>query len=75
MLNGKHSVIADALMNALVSPNESDRNLEAANIVDALFFVGRQIRVLAMCTRPELFDAKGDFHPEKARERGNGFVG
>ena len=32
---------AKAIYNAFVSPNESDSNLEPANVVDALFFVGR----------------------------------
>jgi hypothetical protein len=74
MAQTKYSDIADAIRNTLISPNECDRNLESANVVDALFFVGRQIRLLAICTRPELFDEKGDFHPDKARERDNGFV-
>jgi hypothetical protein len=65
MKNEKYADVADALMNVLMSPNESDRNFEAANVVDALFFVGRQIRLLAIVTRPDLFDAKGDFIGEK----------
>lgn len=35
--------IAGALRDMLQSPNEVDSNFEVANIVDALFFVGRRI--------------------------------
>ena len=37
------SDIANAVLETLRSTNEADSNLEAANIVDALFFVGRRI--------------------------------
>ncbi|MDP9364208.1 MAG: hypothetical protein M3Q10_08280 [Chloroflexota bacterium] len=39
--------VAEALVNTLVSPNESDRNMEAANVVDGLFAVARAIDHLA----------------------------
>lgn len=37
------SAIQSALHTAFVSPNESDRNGEAANIVDAISITGRSI--------------------------------
>jgi hypothetical protein len=63
--NIRYSDMADAIMNTLQSPNELDRNLEAANVVDALYFVGRQIRLLAITAHPELFDAEGNFIGQK----------
>lgn len=41
------NAIADTIEFCLVSPNESDSNLEAANVVDGLFFIGRAIYALA----------------------------
>lgn len=35
--------IAQAIENTLISPNESDQNLEAANVVDGLFALSRAI--------------------------------
>lgn len=35
---------AHALRDTLISPNESDANLEFANVVDGLFAVARAIR-------------------------------
>jgi hypothetical protein len=35
--------IGTAIENALVSPNECDSNLEAANVVDGLFAIARAI--------------------------------
>jgi len=40
-------IIAKAIGSTLVSPNESDRNMEPANVVDGLFFIGRAIHRLA----------------------------
>jgi hypothetical protein len=48
--------IAEALHDTLISPNESDSNLEAANVVDGLFFIGRALIRLAKAVealRPE----------------------
>jgi hypothetical protein len=39
--------IAHAIMKTLESPNEADSNWENANVVDALFFIGRAIHRLA----------------------------
>ena len=39
--------IAQAIRDTLISPNEVDRNLEAANIVDALFAVARGLFAIA----------------------------
>jgi hypothetical protein len=35
--------IAQALLNTLISPNESDRNMEPANVVDAICRLSREI--------------------------------
>jgi hypothetical protein len=37
---------AEAIRAVLISPNEADRNLEPANVVDALFFIGRALHSL-----------------------------
>ena len=34
---------AEAIGGAFISPNESDRNLEPANVVDGLFAIAREI--------------------------------
>lgn len=39
--------IAAAIENSFISPNESDSNFEAANVVDGLFAVARSINGLA----------------------------
>jgi hypothetical protein len=39
--------IAAALRETLISPNESDQNLEAANVVDGLFAVARSLQSIA----------------------------
>jgi len=41
------TAIRHALEYCFVSPNEVDRNFEAANIVDGLFAISRSIRCLA----------------------------
>ena len=38
---------AQAIERSLQSPNESDSNGEAANVVDGLFYLGRSIRAAA----------------------------
>ena len=40
--------IAQALKATLISPNECDRNLEPANVVDGLFAIARAIERLAV---------------------------
>ena len=39
--------VAQALVNCFTSPNETDSNLESANIVDALFYLARSIQGVA----------------------------
>ena len=39
--------VAAALRHALVSPNECDSNLEAANVVDGLFAIARALHRIA----------------------------
>ena len=39
--------IAEALRDTLISPNESDRNLEPANVTDGLFAIARAITFMA----------------------------
>jgi hypothetical protein len=43
----KNEIVADALRGVFVSPNEADRNMEPANVVDGLFAVARAIHELA----------------------------
>jgi len=38
---------AEAIRATLISPNESDRNLEAANVVDGLFAIARALERVA----------------------------
>ena len=35
------------LLDCFISPNENDRNLEAANVVDGLFAIARSINAVA----------------------------
>lgn len=55
MVRAKHDVPEDAisiaLRDVLVSPNETDSNFEAANVVDALFAISRAINGLAEAVR------------------------
>jgi len=39
--------LANAVRDTLMSPNEEDRNLEPANVVDGLFAIARAIARLA----------------------------
>ena len=39
--------LAKAILDTLISPNEADRNMEAANVVDGLFAIARAIHRLA----------------------------
>jgi hypothetical protein len=41
--NGKQDATAAAIRATLISPNESDSNLEAANVVDGLFAIARAL--------------------------------
>jgi hypothetical protein len=43
----KSNGVAEAIKVTLISPNESDSNLEAANVVDGLFAIARAIQRLA----------------------------
>jgi hypothetical protein len=43
--------VAKAILATLISPNESDRNLEAANVVDGLFAIARALHDLADAVR------------------------
>lgn len=43
--------LADAVYDAFISPNESDRNMEPANVVDGLFAIARSIAHLANAIR------------------------
>jgi hypothetical protein len=43
----RETTIAEAIGSCLISPNESDSNLEAANVVDGLFFIGRALHRIA----------------------------
>jgi len=39
--------VAKAIRETLISPNESDRNFEAANVVDGLFAIARALMAVA----------------------------
>lgn len=39
--------IAESIRDVGISPNEADTNGEPANLVDGLFFMGRQLRRIA----------------------------
>jgi hypothetical protein len=39
--------VSEALRATLISPNEADRNCEAANVVDGLFYIGRALYAVA----------------------------
>jgi hypothetical protein len=43
--------VAKAIRKTLISPNESDRNFEAANVVDGLFAIARALHDLADAVR------------------------
>jgi hypothetical protein len=43
----KHDQVADAILDTLISVNEHDSNLEAANVVDALFSIARSLSSLS----------------------------
>ena len=47
-ISGAMSLIADAMRNCLVSPNESDSNGEIANAVDGLFAIARALDHVAI---------------------------
>lgn len=47
MKNNGFETIENAIRDSLISPNETDRNLEDANVVDGLFAVARAINRLA----------------------------
>jgi hypothetical protein len=46
------SPTADALRDTLISPNESDRNLESANVVDGLFALARAADAISAAIFP-----------------------
>jgi hypothetical protein len=39
--------VAEAIFGTLMSPNEADRNLEAANVVDGLYEISRALHHIA----------------------------
>lgn len=43
--------LADAVRATLISPNENDRNLEPANVVDGLFAIARSLDRVASALR------------------------
>jgi hypothetical protein len=52
-------VLAEALHQVFISPNECDSNLEAANVVDGLFAVARGLRAIAQAIREQGHPAPG----------------
>ena len=72
--------LAESIVRTLESPNECDSNLEAANVVDALYFVGRAMNRIAKTIEPvtivPIASKKGDFASQtqplnKKEENGN----
>ena len=51
------TTVAHALRSTLISPNESDINYEAANVVDGLFAVSRSVRGVALAIFPDALPA------------------
>ena len=47
MSEAKRSDVATAILESLISPNEQDRNLEPANVVDGLFAIARALGRIA----------------------------
>jgi len=66
--------VAAALQSTLISPNESDSNLEPANVVDGLFAIARAIDHLADTIQSERKPAKAqarqaaDPHPRPSTQ-------
>jgi len=52
--------VAAALRQVLVSPNECDSNLEAANMVDGLFAIARALHRIAEAIEPSAGDHDQD---------------
>jgi hypothetical protein len=48
MTDTSSRVLGNALRECLISPNEADRNLEPANMVDGMFAIARAIHGLAV---------------------------
>jgi hypothetical protein len=51
------TTVANALRETLISPNESDSNLEPANVVDGLFAIARALVAVAQAI--ERFETEG----------------
>lgn len=64
-MKGEELKVADVLNRTLETPNECDSNLEPANVVDGLFFIGKSIRLLAR-TIEEVFGS----NPPTGKEGG-----
>ena len=54
----KDEMIASAFDRVFVSPNESDSNMEAANVVDGLFAIARAINRLSSTIETTFSSAK-----------------
>ncbi len=59
-MTAQHTDTGNAIRATLISPNESDSNLEAANVVDGLFAIARAIENLAAAVSGRRQD--GDDH-------------
>jgi hypothetical protein len=47
-VESKTDPVAEAIWRTLESPNEADRNMEAANVVDGLFAIARSLSRIAV---------------------------
>jgi hypothetical protein len=59
----KPNLIAKALCDTLISPNECDSNFEAANVVDGLFAIARALNRVAKAI--EASKTKDDEEPRQ----------
>ncbi len=58
------NAITDGLGSTLISPNEVDLNMEAANVVDGLFAIARALHDVAAAIRERTAeDGKRPVHP------------
>lgn len=48
---GNAEILAEAIRGVFVSPNESDRNFEDANVVDGLFAIARALDRIAVAVK------------------------
>lgn len=63
--------VANALREVFISPNESDRNFESANVVDGLFAISRSIRRVADALN-QIAETQGAIVPRPLEDKPSG---